>query len=72
MGQPNKAIDLVIDAIRKVPDADKHDFITMVATTSISLMHGMCGKEFTTEYLHAAVDSLDEPTTIHLRQPTKQ
>jgi len=67
------AIDAVIEGMKKWPNREMQmEFLTMCGTTAISTMHGTLGKEFTREYLEAALASLDDPTTIYLTEPTRQ
>lgn len=66
------AIEAVLDEARKVPSEQRGKFFTMVATTAISVIHGTYGKQFAHGYLTAALGSLDDPTTVIFREPTKQ
>lgn len=65
-------IDAVINGLKAQPPHVRAEFLTMCATTAISVMHGTFGKGFTADYLAAAVASLDDPTTVYLKEPTVQ
>lgn len=66
------AMDTVLNGARALPPEQRGEYLTTCATIAISLMHGMLGKKFTGGYLAAAVDSLDDPTTIVMVEPTHQ
>lgn len=67
------ALESVIAGMKAQPNQDmQREFLTMCGTVAISTMHGTLGKEFTREYLEAALDSLDDPTTVYLREPRLQ
>lgn len=66
------AIESVLDTARKLPSDQRQEFFTMVATTAISIIHGTYGKQFAHDYLTAALESLDDPTTVRFAEPTKQ
>lgn len=67
------AVNAVIEGMKAQPNQQMQmEFVTMCGTVAISTMHGTLGKEFTREYLEAAMASLDDPTTVYLREPTRQ
>jgi hypothetical protein len=67
----SRAIQVTIDGAKSVPAAVRDEYLTGVATTAISLMHGTLGREFTAGYLAEAVRSLDDPTTVRLVEPER-
>jgi C-terminal processing protease CtpA/Prc len=77
MSESNKAaaaaVNAVIEGMKAQPNQSmQREFLTMCGTVAISTMHGTLGKEFTREYLETALASLDDPTTVYLREPTRQ
>lgn len=54
----------VAAAFARHPEHLRQHFLTMVATTAITLLHGTYGAQFVRDYLRGAVESLDEPDAL--------
>ena len=55
------AIETVLQGIAARSEPDRQKWVTMIATTAISVLHGTYGKEYTAGYLQGAVQSLLDP-----------
>jgi hypothetical protein len=57
-----QAIETVLRGIARLKEPERQKWVTMLATTAISVLHGTYGREFTAGYLHSARKSLDDPS----------
>jgi hypothetical protein len=65
------ALDMIVAHYKQQPADLRMDFLSAVATVSISLLHGTAGKEFTRGFLQDAMRSLDDPSTVILKEPLR-
>lgn len=55
------AIEAVLGGLTRFREPEREKWVTMVATTALSVMYGTYGRKFMEGYLHAARMSLDNP-----------
>lgn len=56
------AIKTVFNGLAAHTEPDRQEWVTMLCTTAISVLHGTYGREFTEGYLRSALASLDDPS----------
>ena len=55
------AVETIMRGLSARREPERQKWITMVATTAISVLHGTYGKEFAAGFLAGAVKSLTDP-----------
>jgi len=62
----NGAVNRMLDGVKGMPPDARADYLSLCSTVCISVMHGTYGRQFASDYLNAALQSLDEPLIRHL------